>query len=283
MFHATDCRPMDDSELARRVRQPEYTGENRCIPCTVVNVGLAVVGALVIGVLATPLVGALALAAAGCVIYLRGYLVPGTPTLTKRYFPPWLLAAFGKKPVVATDAVATEDTGDPLVDAGVLTATDDAPTLTPAFAEAWHDRTTALVDGGVDPSSVARAFDAETVSELGEASFVLDGDTSLRWGSTAAAAADVAGVDLLDERLDDWAAYDRDRRRSTLRALRLCLDRCPACGAALSVETERVDPCCQKPHLVAESVCDACDTVVADAAVVDTGGVDSVPGALLDR
>lgn len=274
---------MDVSELAGRLRRPEYTGENRCVPCTVVNVGLAAVGALVVGVLATPVVGLLALAAAGCVIYFRGYLVPGTPTLTERYFPPWLLELFGKEPIVTTDAAATGDTGRPLVDAGVLAATDGAPTLTQAFAGTWHDRTTALADAGVDSVAVARAFDAETVSELGEASFVVDGDTSLRWGSTAALAADLAAVELLDERLDDWAGYDRDRRRATLRALRLCLERCPACGDDLAVETERVDPCCQKPHLVAESVCDACGAAVADAAVVDADDVDSVPAALLDR
>ncbi|EMA05294.1 hypothetical protein C439_00805 [Haloferax mediterranei ATCC 33500] len=31
-------------------------------------------------------------------IYLRGYLVPGTPTLTKRYLPPEVLRWFGKDP-----------------------------------------------------------------------------------------------------------------------------------------------------------------------------------------
>ena len=82
--------------------------------------------------------------------------------------------------------------------------------------------------------------------------------------------------------MTDWESFDHDRRRRTLQALRLSLDHCPGCGSELSVETERVDPCCQKPHLVTESVCVDCGTPVADAAVVDTGDVDSVPAALLD-
>ena len=32
---------MTASTLADRLRQPEYTGENRCTPCTVVNVVIA--------------------------------------------------------------------------------------------------------------------------------------------------------------------------------------------------------------------------------------------------
>ncbi|PSQ13085.1 hypothetical protein BRC93_00270 [Halobacteriales archaeon QS_5_70_15] len=79
-------------------------------------------------------------------------------------------------------------------------------------------------------------------------------------------AADVAAADLLAERVTEWEGFDYDRRRRTLRALRLSLDRCPNCGAGQTAETQRVDPCCQKPHLLAESVCEACGTAVADAA-----------------
>jgi hypothetical protein len=83
------------------VRQPRYTGENRCVPCTVVNVLLAVVLGTGLSVLLGPVVGFLALALGLAAIYLRGYLVPGTPELTKRYFPDWLLARFDKGPARA--------------------------------------------------------------------------------------------------------------------------------------------------------------------------------------
>ncbi|SEO90771.1 hypothetical protein SAMN04487948_10786 [Halogranum amylolyticum] len=270
---------MTDSELVNRFRRAEYTGENRCIPCTVANGGIAAVAAVVVALFAAPWLGVLSFVAAALVIYLRGYLVPGTPALTRRYFPPWLLRLFGKEPVAAVPT-ASGDAGRPLVAAGVLRATDEGPVLTPRFGETWSERAAARHATGANEADVAAAFDAESVSRLGDASFVLDGDTSVRWESTAALAADVAGAELLAERVG-WTEYDRDRRRTTLQALRLRLDSCPACGATLVAETRRVDPCCQRPHLVAESVCEGCGAVVADAAVVDTGGLDSVAGALL--
>jgi hypothetical protein len=272
---------MDSSELAHQLRRAEYTGENRCVPCTVVNAAIAAVVATGVAVVVAPWFGVLSLAAAVAVIYFRGYLVPGTPTLTKRYFPPWLLRRFGKEPIAAATRTTGRNTNRPLESTGVLQATDTGPKLTPRFAEMWSKRARNHYSAGVTGADVASAFDAESVSQLGDASYVLDGDTSIRWGSSAALTADLAAAELLAERVD-WGALDRDRRRTTLQALRLCLHSCPACGADLSVDTDRVDPCCQKPHLVAESVCEACGAVIADAAVVDTGNADSVPAALLE-
>lgn len=82
-----------------QIRQPEYTGENRCIPCTTVNVVIAAVLATGIAVF-NPLLAIAAFVASLAAIYLRGYLVPGTPALTKQYFPDWLLAKFDKGPAV---------------------------------------------------------------------------------------------------------------------------------------------------------------------------------------
>lgn len=275
---------MDTSAVLASVRQPEYTGENRCGPCTLVNGVVVGVGALGLAAVATPVVGLVAFSLGCVVIYLRGYLIPGTPALTKRYFPPWLLGLFGKAPV-ADASVAAQGTGPagrPLVAARVLSGGRDGPALTPDVHEEWRERTGALLDSGVDADAVAEAFDAEAVSRLGDASFVLDGTASMRWESTVTLAADVAGAALLDDRLDAWSEFERDRRRTTLRALRLRLERCPACSAELTVETERVDPCCQKPHRLAAAVCDGCGAVIADVAVVDTGEERSVAAVLLD-
>ncbi|WP_226482623.1 hypothetical protein [Natrinema amylolyticum] len=79
------------------LKQPEYTGENRCEPCTVLNLLIAAVVGSVIA-RKSRLGGALAVGASIALIYLRGYLVPGTPTLTKRYLPPAVLRWFGKEP-----------------------------------------------------------------------------------------------------------------------------------------------------------------------------------------
>lgn len=79
------------------LKQPEYIGENRCEPCTVLNL---VIAAVISSVVArkSRLGGTVAVGVSIVLIYLRGYLVPGTPTLTKRYLPPEVLRWFGKEP-----------------------------------------------------------------------------------------------------------------------------------------------------------------------------------------
>lgn len=83
--------------VIKTLRQPEYTGENRCKPCTLLNLTIAVILSSVIA-RKSKLGGALAIGVSIAHIYLRGYLVPGTPTVTKRYLPPAVLRWFGKKP-----------------------------------------------------------------------------------------------------------------------------------------------------------------------------------------
>lgn len=268
---------MNGGEIGARIRRPEYTGENRCVPCTVVNLLVALVAAVGLAAATTAWAGAAAFVGACAVVYVRGYLVPGTPTLTKRYFPPWLLRLFGKETVTTTGTVD----GARSLELRDVVDLDGAPTLSPRFREAWRDRVRAL-DGEVTPADVAAAFDGEEARRLSGLSYVVDGSRSVRWDSPTALRADVAAAGLLAERTAEWSRMDHETRRTTLRALRLSLDRCPACGGAVAVETDRVDPCCQPPHLVAEATCTACDAPLADAAVVDDGDVDSVAAALLD-
>jgi hypothetical protein len=83
--------------VLKAIEQPEYTGENRCLPCTVLNLAVAVGVALVVGRRRRAAAGAWLLGAVA-LIALRGYLVPGTPELTKRYLPDEVLAWFGKDP-----------------------------------------------------------------------------------------------------------------------------------------------------------------------------------------
>ncbi|WP_459886191.1 hypothetical protein [Halostagnicola bangensis] len=92
-------------DLLERFRRPEHTGSNRCTPCTILNVGVAIGLALAAAAVAlstsgrsaATAIGAVIAALSGVTIYLRGYLVPGTPRLTKTYGPDWLLKRFGKQ------------------------------------------------------------------------------------------------------------------------------------------------------------------------------------------
>jgi len=295
--------------------QPEYTGENRCVPCTIVNVAIAALLAVGLAFVLVSPVGLLAFLACLAVIYLRGYLVPGTPELTQRYFPPWLLALFGKDEPIEngfdvsergsgteaaatgaeaeskltesdeseeSTAIAATDTDEPLFAAGVLASEGTEIDLAPSFRAAWHDRMESVGERGVEPADIRSIFDAEDVRQMGEASFVLDSSASVRWESPETLLADVAAASLLADRFAGWEALERDGRQATLTGLRLFLDRCPACGGAIARGEERVDPCCQRPHLVVDAACEECGTPIADAAVADSGGSAPVRARLLE-
>ncbi len=86
-----------DQSFLDRIRRPEYTGENRCLPCTALNVAIAFLATALAAPLGPVAVVVVFLASMGS-IYFRGYLIPGTPTLTKRYLPDPILELFDKGP-----------------------------------------------------------------------------------------------------------------------------------------------------------------------------------------
>lgn len=106
--------------LLDSLRRPEYTGDNRCLPCTAVNVVVGILAGAAVAVVTGVELGAAVLLVALLAIYLRGYLVPYTPTLTKRYFPDQVLALFDKHPheerrteeTVAEETVTASDGGN---------------------------------------------------------------------------------------------------------------------------------------------------------------------------
>ena len=277
------------ADAVDRLRQPEYTGTNRCTPCTAINLLIA---AAIAGVLAVliPWVGVVAFVVFAGIIYLRGYLVPGTPTLTKRYLPASVLRLFGKESPVDRSiagkqvSVSPKDhdsesagTVETLAAAGVVrrVGTDDID-LASAFREEWRARIHAHREQPPEKADVRGMFGASEVSRHGDHSFVVDGNTSVRWRSEAALVADVTAVSLLKARLNGWTAFGVDQQRSVLSSLRLCLERCPSCDGPLDVTEDRADHCCRKPRLVIDAVCRDCGASLADAAVVDNGGDESV-------
>ncbi|MFD1600627.1 hypothetical protein ACFSBX_16940 [Halobellus rarus] len=79
------------------LQKPEYTGDNRCIPCTLVNILIS----LVFGIAAvsiSPILSVGVIVISLVLIYFRGYWIPGTPRLTKKFFPIFVLKWFGKDP-----------------------------------------------------------------------------------------------------------------------------------------------------------------------------------------
>lgn len=107
--------------MLSRIRQPAYTGDNRCTPCTAVNFAIAAAVSVLVMVVSLPAAGVVFVLSIGT-IYLRGYLVPGTPRLTKQHFPDWLLRRFDKEDAGAGNP-SRKDAENPesvLVRAGAL-------------------------------------------------------------------------------------------------------------------------------------------------------------------
>ena len=278
-----------------RLRRPEYTGENRCLPCTVVNVALAGIGAAAVGALATAGAGAVALAAGLAAIWLRGYLVPGTPELTKRYLPERVLRLFGKGRAAAPPADV--DAESYLLDADVLVETPDGSDLAfaPWFASAWRSQLAALrADGDGDPTFVAAptgddpdpdiaalaaltGVDAELLSidwRDGAAFARADDEPIGHWESRPAFVADVAADGVLTAARDDWADLPLAARSNVLGAVRLFVDECPVCEGAVSLEARVVESCCSSYDVVAGR-CAGCDARLFEIDLPASAAADS--------
>jgi len=263
--------------LPRWLRDPRYTGANRCLPCTVVNLAIAAVIALAIATISLPW----ALAVLGLsmlTIAVRGYLVPGTPTLTKRYLPDRVLGWFDKRPDRALDGAVdgdgrSIDPGRMLLNAGVLRedpAVDDY-VLEESFHAAWVDRATTVADRDEDATELARFLDVdpELVSLIDRGyAFVasLDGEWIGQWESRSAFVADMAAAAVLAERFDEWSTLSTARRSELLGSLRLFVERCPTCDGTVTLGTTVVESCCRQYDVLA-ATCDDCGARLFEADV----------------
>ncbi|MFC7214264.1 hypothetical protein ACFQO4_09260 [Saliphagus sp. GCM10025334] len=274
------------SRTIDRLRQPEYTGENRCTPCTAVNVVIAGVLAIAVGAV-VPLAGIAVFAASAFAIYVRGYLVPGTPALTKRYFPDWLLAKFDKAPAgygLETDSDPDLDSTaghgpDPiheretrltpeetLLEANVVEpcVDEDDLCLREDVRREWHERMDVVRDGDrtqqLGPLLEADPDEIEVSGERPDDPVVVrvDGYVAARWESDAALVADLAGLEVLAERVPGWESLPADQRSQLASGLRAFIDTCPACGGSISIDAETVESCCRSYEVYAIT-CDDCE------------------------
>jgi len=265
---------MSISDVVSRFRRPEYTGEQRCVPCTVVNSAIAVVAAAVIGgaaganagVATGAGVGGVVLGLSAASIALRGYLVPGTPTLTKKYFPDWLLRRFDKAPQ-ARAAVSVDENLD--VETILLRAEAVEPCenvddlcLTDEFQADWSDRLKSARSGKTSRAELAAILGVEadvlSFEEFDEAFVAYAEETQVgQWESQGAFLADVAAATELEVRLDGWQTLGLQQQSQLLYALRLFLEECPECTGTVAIEEDTVESCCRSIAIVAVS-CQEC-------------------------
>lgn len=277
-------------DIVETLRQPEYTGENRCEPCTVLNLAIAGIAGSAIA-RKSKLGGAAAFGVSVGLIYLRGYLVPGTPTLTKRYLPPAVLRWFGKEPELETrsglgtvsgertsaneqssqtrtlDSETPTEEIDPhdfLLAEGILKPCEDRDDLclSEAFSKQWDAEITDLAEKDLDADEAVSVLGVKMEAEMfeieqyGEAwTLVADSQTIGQWPSQGALLADVGAAHVLDEWSDRWGELIPAQRGQILNGLRLFLERCPGSKGSVSISQETRESCCSSHEVITVS-CD---------------------------
>lgn len=226
--------------LLGTLRNTAHTGENRCVPCTIVNLGILWLVVNGLGLFGRFLVGGGVLVLGLLVIWLRGYLVPFTPR-----FAPWLV---DRAPVPTTWFHDTRETGalsgngdedqlvEELVRAGVVDVGEERVYLDSAFERRWHEEMDRLADRSpgtlADELSRLQAIPgARPVDEAGQRWIAIDGQTSLVPHHVAVA--ELGAARALESVIDDPG-----RRLAMARPLREFLTDCPVCDSPFEQSTE---------------------------------------------
>jgi len=271
-------------EVMERVRQPAYTGANRCLPCTVTNLVIAAVLTAALAWLSVSLAVAFAVLAVAS-IWLRGYLVPKTPELTKRYFPDWLLATFDKQPKPEPIEPGEFDPETVLLDAGVVEPCADVDDLclTDDFEADWLARIDRLADDATLRTELADQLDLDdadvTFERFGDAFIASEDGTQIgQWESRAALLADLAAAKELPDRVQRWERLDPQRRSQLLGGLRVFVQECPVCGGPVTADTEVVESCCRSTTVVGVACEDCGDRLLEVPYDEPAEGADDGPG-----
>jgi|APHM01.1.fsa_nt_gi hypothetical protein len=244
---------MHITSLVDWARDPVYTGSNRCWSCTAVNLALVAIG---VGAAAaiTPVAG-IGIAVFGvAAVWLRGYVVPGTPTLTRRYLPKRPLALFGK--LHSAKSAPTVDPTGRLSTLGVLR--DGEPRLSLSFRDSWtnmaaslagNDRATRRAAGevlAVPPADIVVNNDGLGIN------LTVTRDWVGQCPSQTALVADIStGVTLSG---DGWTGMKQAERAARVRGI---ADRCPVCENQTPVSEDTVESCCG-PRDVVSVTCPDC-------------------------
>lgn len=262
------------------IRRPEYTGANRCIPCTITNLLIAIVISAFLGLYSIPL-AALSLVVFVGLIYFRGYLIPYTPTLTKRYFPERVLRYFDKQPSGTwnTDEGGLVDVEGTLREMGIIEPcvyADDI-CLDEGFERRWKQRMQDISQSESRLQAIASLLGVaeEKISTRSFGSAVVvhfDNQQVGQWESEPALSADIAANEELSESHSTWETLDPVNRGRILSSLRMFLEECPACGGQARLQQETVESCCRSMEVAAVS-CDSCDARLFEVELDDAVGL----------
>jgi len=268
-------------------QQPEYTGENRCAICTIVN--LIIAGGLsgALGLVSPP-AAVLSFFACATIIYFRGYLVPGTPTLTKRYFPDRVLRLFGKADSSLTlemDAYEKFD-AEPehlLREAGIVESNADGSDicLDHIFRQAWREEMRDIRTKYDQPELLSMLLHCitseipiedlnieESDNDRVNLRVMLDDVLVGKWESEAALIAELAAANVLQNSFKTWTSLRIHQQSRLLASLRPFLEKCPICDGNICISQETVESCCTSAEII-ELACVECNARIFE--IEDTG------------
>lgn len=240
-------------DILSSIAEEEYTGRNRCWPCTLVNAAL--VGAFALWLLVRKRqIASLAVTVIGAgLIYLRGYVVPYTPTFAPRLaaaspLPDDLFHDAAYEPVaeereslVETD-VDGETVLEEMVEAGIVVPDGETLTLSADVDDVWHEEMARLAAYSIEDLAteierdVPTIDDADTLESDGNEWVVLGANDVFL--ARQIAIGELAAYRVLGPYLDDEAI-----RLTGSRSLLMFLDECPLCGTPV-VEGSEADNCC---------------------------------------
>ena len=258
--------------VIKKLHQPEYTGENRCRVCTILNACIAILLTVGVALVSIPAAVIVLVFSAG-VIALRGYLIPGTPTLVT-YLPESVHNAIGAEHDIARSPGTLTDQREPIDIEAVLLSENvvtDCPDeddlcLTDAYRAAWDREIEQLDDETVrNRLAVTLAVDGDDI-ELetdDDGLFVhIEGVRAGGWPSRAAFLSDLASQTLLETWLPDWESLPPRDRTHLLAALRTFVDHCPDCGGDVVADTAVTRSCCRGNVTSVTTACDECDATI---------------------
>lgn len=253
------------------VRRPEYTGENRCWPCTALNAAILGICSAIAWLLSP--FAALALAGVGAAaIVVRGYLFPYTPRVGPRIAAALPGDAFETEERRLSGSIADADPDEELAERvlaalernDVLAADEAGVYVTDQFWQTWEAEMDGLRDASIDEleTAVGDAADGAEVDAF-------EGSTRAYVEVTASsgkeplsrhvAVAEAAAVFALREFTPN---LDEELRVTAVDSLKMFLERCPVCGDEV-VETSPT-ACCgsvRNPQALPDAVlaCPSCD------------------------
>lgn len=283
IFKVSERKPAPMVGVKTRIRRAEYTGINRCWPCTVANGVVLSIGVVILTIAGRRTMAA-GVALVGVVsIWLRGYLVPYTPRYAPRLLAmlPFDFGVYGDHTdrddgslsdtglAAGGDDKTAGPTGDAIVttllEAGVVVPDDEEFLLQDTFRDEWRREMTRLRDRNLE--GLAEEADALTEASVdahvgrdwrGRATTVrLKGEAGHSVSlDEAVVVAELAATRALRAWIDDAGV-----RRAAGRPLRSLLERCPRCDGELTVSQAtccgEVTPPGSTP--TEKLVCPACD------------------------